>query len=185
MLVLRNAQPAPFAAIGELFERVTPERAARANAAYCAGSSRLVWKDAHGEGRCGGVGRIAVQRSSTAAVAPRGMPPSHNTSLAWGALSAPAHCGQCVRPLIAGTCRRGGPHVDIKRVIDLSPHRMESLTRCVHGSTPSLCEWGCFGSAKSSSGEQRVAVQDVARLAALPRLPNTLSLRCLTPVLQR
>ena len=52
VLVLRNALQAPFGSISDLFGRVTPERAARANAAYQAGTSRLVWKDAHGEGRC-------------------------------------------------------------------------------------------------------------------------------------
>ncbi|PRW33139.1 2OG-Fe(II) oxygenase family [Chlorella sorokiniana] len=74
VLLLANALPAPFEAIGQLFGRVTPQTGARANAAYQAGTSRLVWKDAHGEGR-------------------------------------------------------GGPHVDYKRVIDLSPHRVEDLTR--------------------------------------------------------
>ncbi len=54
VLVLRNTLQAPFGSIGELFGRVTPERAARANAAYQSGTSRLVWKDAHGEGRWGG-----------------------------------------------------------------------------------------------------------------------------------
>ena len=94
VLLLANALPAPFEAIGELFGRVTPQAGARANAgahaavatdgsfrvqpalrsataflqlvrcsadrrslqsahaaAYQAGTSRLVWKDAHGEGR--------------------------------------------------------------------------------------------------------------------------------------
>lgn len=51
VVILRNAVQAPFGAMADLFDSVTPERAARANAAYGAGSSRLVWKDAHGEGR--------------------------------------------------------------------------------------------------------------------------------------
>lgn len=105
VLLLSNALPAPFGAIGKLFDRVTPQAGARANAgalrqaaaegkvpvqlvrcvplpplganvqcatcsgcflpnkshhsapvaAYQAGTSRLVWKDAHGEGRWGSV----------------------------------------------------------------------------------------------------------------------------------
>lgn len=51
VLVLENANEAPWRAISDLFGSITPARAARANAAYQAGSSRLVWKDAHGEGR--------------------------------------------------------------------------------------------------------------------------------------
>ncbi|PSC73078.1 2OG-Fe(II) oxygenase family [Micractinium conductrix] len=53
VLVLRNALEAPFDAISDLFDGVTPGRAQRANAAYLAGGSKLVWKDAHGEGRGG------------------------------------------------------------------------------------------------------------------------------------
>jgi hypothetical protein len=37
--------------IGALFNTVTPELGARANAAYNGGGTRLVCKDAHGEGR--------------------------------------------------------------------------------------------------------------------------------------
>ena len=45
----------------------------------------------------------------------------------------------CSPPPSVFTCSlacRGGPHVDHKRVIDLSPHRLDSITRCV--CTPSL-----------------------------------------------
>lgn len=44
-------QVAPFSSIAALFDSVTPELAARANKAYNGGGTRLVWKDAHGEGR--------------------------------------------------------------------------------------------------------------------------------------
>lgn len=51
VLVLCGALEAPFASIGILFDSVTPEIGARANAAYNGGGTRLVWKDAYGEGR--------------------------------------------------------------------------------------------------------------------------------------
>lgn len=53
VLVLCGALEAPFASIGILFDSVTPEIGARANAAYNGGGTRLVWKDAYGEGRGG------------------------------------------------------------------------------------------------------------------------------------
>lgn len=53
VLLLNGALEAPFAAIEELFEeKATPEVAARANAAYKNGTSRLIFKDSWGEGRC-------------------------------------------------------------------------------------------------------------------------------------
>jgi hypothetical protein len=51
VLVLCGAHEAPFSSIGSLFDKVTPELGARANAAYTGGGTRLVWKDAYGEGR--------------------------------------------------------------------------------------------------------------------------------------
>lgn len=53
VLLLTGALEAPFGAIEELFEqRFTPEAGARANAAYRSGTSRLIFKDSWGEGRC-------------------------------------------------------------------------------------------------------------------------------------
>lgn len=59
VLILTGApRAAPFASIASLFDSVTPDIAARANAAYggggmggAGGGARLVWKDAYGEGR--------------------------------------------------------------------------------------------------------------------------------------
>lgn len=51
VLVLGDAAKAPFGSIGALFDAITPELGERANAAYNGGGTRLVWKDAHGEGR--------------------------------------------------------------------------------------------------------------------------------------
>lgn len=123
VLLLRNALEAPFASIASLFGGVTAERAARANAAYQAGTSRLVWKDAHGEGRCALTGALARQAD-------------------WQAAAGHVHSGRCSTGCdccLLGACQpvggalpwrcRGGPHVDLKRVIDLSPRRMDSLTR--------------------------------------------------------
>ncbi|KAL4458113.1 hypothetical protein ABPG75_012978 [Micractinium tetrahymenae] len=107
VLLLRNALEAPFDSIASLFGSVTAERAARANAAYQAGTSRLVWKDAHGEGR-------------------------------------------------------GGPNVDFKRVIDLSPHRMESLKSADPALAAELGEplqaaLGFFSAARDAYGPLLVA----------------------------
>lgn len=52
VLILAGAAAAPFGSIRELFDSVTPELGARANAAYNGGGTRLVYKNAHGEGRC-------------------------------------------------------------------------------------------------------------------------------------
>lgn len=51
VLILSGAAEAPFASIQTLFDSITPALAARANAAYNGGGTRLVWKDAYGEGR--------------------------------------------------------------------------------------------------------------------------------------
>ncbi|KAL4432798.1 hypothetical protein ABPG77_008124 [Micractinium sp. CCAP 211/92] len=107
VLLLRNAQQAPFESIATLFDEVTAGRATRANAAYQAGTSRLVWKDAHGEGR-------------------------------------------------------GGPHVDFKRVIDLSPHRVDSLARADPALAAELGEplqaaLGFFSAARDAYGPLLVA----------------------------
>jgi len=51
VLILSDATHAPFASLGKLFDSVTPELAVRANTAYHGDGTRLVWKDAHGEGR--------------------------------------------------------------------------------------------------------------------------------------
>lgn len=94
---MEGAAEAPFAAIQELFDSVTPDQAARANDAYNGGGTRMVFKDAYGGGR-------------------------------------------------------GGPHVDEKRVIDLSAHRMQQLTRCggvgvgeSYRSLVGMSKWGKAG----------------------------------------
>lgn len=43
-------------------------------------------------------------------------------------LNSTCRLNEAVKPALTVPSNRGGPHVDYKRVIDLSPHRVDELT---------------------------------------------------------
>ncbi|KAI7837221.1 hypothetical protein COHA_008947 [Chlorella ohadii] len=174
VLLLSNALSAPFGAIGKLFDRVTPQAGARASAAYQAGTSRLVWKDAHGEGRAEPT-RIAV--GGIAATALTGGDALDGRTLFTQPVNRPVRWLSNNSTLFP--FNRGGPHVDYKRVIDLSPHRADDVTSADPDLAAELGQpleqaLGFFGAAQQTYGPLLLAALSQAtggKCASLPQLP--------------
>lgn len=162
VMLLANALPAPFEAIGELFGRVTPEAGARANAGAL-------------QGWCSCMRTACVAFSllppllcnpsptqHLRLLLPNLLQPTRRALHGWCGRTRTARAGGCWDAALGTCCRvdsvpvqagggtacavrtlgghrlpnqlltappnRGGPHVDYKRVIDLSPHRVDDLT---------------------------------------------------------